>query len=378
VDADQVHVTAVQLPFGTYPTWGEVADTYGALVDRLADQPGVEAAGGSNVLPLEIGWRVPFGIVGEPPPARPEDALQSQVISVSEGYFESLGVRPRAGRFFTRLDTRDAVPVIVVNESFARRYLGGAATIGRQLSTEAVVMGPLGINLMRVPGSVGSTLNQSQIGPPRDFEVVGVVPDVRNAPLGQAVEPAIYFPARQFPFRELRLTVRATTPAVALAALRAALREVAPAVPIGQTETWGDRVARGAAEQRLLMVILIVFGGLAALLAAVGVYGLFSWTVALRTRELAIRVALGAPPAQISGLVVKQSAVLVLAGVGLGLATMLLAGRALSSVLYEISPADPISMAAAGTLLLLAALAACVPPALRAMRVDPVQGLRAE
>ena len=163
-----------------------------------------------------------------------------------------------------------------------------------------------------------------------------------------------------------------------MSAVRSALRSAAPQVPVGAARNWDDRFAERTAEPRLLMVILAIFGILAALLATLGVYGLFSWSVALRTRELAIRLALGARPAEVGTMVVRQSLVLAGAGLVAGLVIIRLAERALASVLYEVSPGDVGSMAAAGLLLLAAALAASVAPALRAMRVNPVQGLRSE
>ena len=126
------------------------------------------------------------------------------------------------------------------------------------------------------------------------------------------------------------------------------------------------------------MTILLFFGGLAGLLAALGVYGLFSWSVALRTRELAIRLTLGARPAEVGALVVRQSAVLVIAGLAAGIVIIRLAESALSRVVFGVTTSDATALVTASTLLLVAALVACVPPALRAMRVDPVEGLRAE
>ena len=126
------------------------------------------------------------------------------------------------------------------------------------------------------------------------------------------------------------------------------------------------------------MTVLVFFGGLAAVLAALGVYGLFSWSVALRTRELAIRLTLGARPLAVAGTVVRQSAVLVVAGLVAGVVLIWIAGGALARVLYEVTPGDATSTATAGALLLAAALLASVPPAVRAMRVDPIEGLRAE
>lgn len=380
IDADQVLTTAVQLPPSAYRTWRSVSDTHAAISERIRQQPGVEAAGGGNFLPLQVGWRIPFAILGDPAPGRPEDAPQAQFHSVSDGYFESLGAPIARGRSFSSRDTPEAPGVVVVNERFAQRYLADRSAVGQVLLTTVGSIGPLGTNLFRLrqarPPTAGAPPPPPL--PPTRFEIVGVVGDIRNAPLGQDAEPAVYFSTRQFPFRELFLTVRAADRAAALAAVRTALHDTAPNVPLGAVQTWGERFAKSAAVPRLLMTILVVFGGLAALLAALGVYGLFSWSVALRTRELAIRLTLGAPPASVGRLVLRQSALLVVAGLAAGILLIRLVERALTSVLYEISPTDLGSTAIAGSLLLLAVLIACVPPALRAMRVDPAAGLRAE
>jgi putative ABC transport system permease protein len=380
VDADQVVTTSVQLPPGAYRSWESVGKTHAAILDQIRLQPGVRMAGGGNFLPLEVGWRGPFAILGAPAPGRPEDAPQAQYHSVSEGYFESLGAALAAGRLFSTLDAPDAQPVVVVNETFARSYLRDRAAVGQSILTMTNGIGPLGANLARrrLLGPAPADGSPRLHTPPTPFQIVGVVRDIRNAPIGQSVEPAIYFSTRQFPFREQFLTVRASDRAMAMAALRNGLKIAAPNVPLGVVQTWGDKFAARTAEPRLLMTLLIVFGALAALLAALGVYGLFSWSVALRRRELAIRLTLGASPASVGQLVLRQSVALVLGGLVAG-AVLVRAGRhVLSTVLFEISPTDPGATAGAGAILLAAALLACIPPALRAMRVDPAEGLRVE
>ncbi|HXW08703.1 MAG TPA: ABC transporter permease [Vicinamibacterales bacterium] len=379
VKADGVLTATVQLPAGTYPTWESVGETHSAILEQIRLQPGVEQAGGGNFLPLEVGWRSPFAILGVPAPARPEDAPMAQFHSVSEGYFEALGAPILEGRGLAATDTVDALPVVLVNEQFVRRHGGGAPVVGRVLLIRASGIGPLGANLSRrrergpVPVAAGSPPQ-----PPTRFEIVGIVRDVRNAPIGQDIEPAVYFTTRQFPFRELFLTVRAADRAMALAAVRTALRAAAPGVPLGTVETWGERFAKRTAEPRLLMTILLVFGALAAMLASLGVYGLFSWSVAIRTRELAIRLTLGAPPVSIGGLILRQSAVLILGGLIGGMLLVRVAERALAAVLYDVSPTDPASTVTAGIMLLGTAAAACLPPVIRAMRVDPAGGLRVD
>src|SRR4029077_12224185 len=195
---------------------------------------------------------------------------------------------------------------------------------------------------------------------------------------GQPTEPAVYFLARQFPFRAMYLTVDAVDAPAAVGAVRASLRRVAPGIPLTDTQTWTERLRARTAEPRLLMTLLVFFGGLAALLAVLGVYGLFTWSVALRQRELAIRLTLRAPPAAIGALVLRQGALLAAAGMAAGWLIVRFTERTLAGVLFGVAPGDVASAMIAAALLVTASLAACLPPALRAMHVDPVEGLRAE
>jgi putative ABC transport system permease protein len=380
VQADSVLTTTVKLsPDGIQAqsrdlevfrkAWRGVSDTHAQIVEEIRRQPGVVAVGHSNFLPFEVGWRQPFQIEGQPPPTRPEDASQAQMHSISDGYLEAMGATLAEGRSFSPFDNAEATGVMVVNESFAKRYLTAGRGVGQIVRIHATGIGPLGFNL--------KTMSFRQpAGMP--FEVIGVVRDVRNAPLGQAVEPAMYMTTRQFPFSEVFLAVNATDRNAAMTAVREGLRRAAPNVPMAAVQTWGERFDKRTAEPRLLMTILVCFGALAGLLAAIGVYGLFSWSVALRTRELAIRLTLGAKPASVGSLVVRQSVLLVVAGLVIGVVMIRAAQGALARVVYEVSPSDIGSTVSAMVVLLAAALIACIPPALRAMRVDPVEGLRAE
>jgi putative ABC transport system permease protein len=381
VEADDVTLATVQLSAsavgapargGTIETvWFPTADVHMRILDEIRQQPGVIAAGHTNRLPLEVGWRNPFLIEGQPRPARQEDLPQAQFMSVSDGYFEAMGAEFISGRGFTAFDNRDSVGVVIVNESFARRYLNNGNPVGKTVRTWATGIGPLGTHLKSPPN----------YRPPAEgmpHEVIAVIKDVRNVPLAQAVEPAIYFTTRQFPFSEVFIAVNAADRQMAQSAIRNALRKVTPNVPMSATQTWGERFAGRTAEARLLMTILLFFGGLAALLAALGVYGLFSWSVATRTRELAIRLTLGAKPSSVGALVVGQSAVLVVIGVIAGLVIIRAGESALARVVFGVTTSDAIALVTASVLLLVAALVACVPPAIRAMRVDPVEGLRSE
>ncbi len=375
VDADATVIAPVQLAVTSasdamgLERWRELERQHAQILDAIRARPGVEAAGAANFLPLEIGWRSGVGLDGEAVSAVVGESPQVQLHSASAGYFDAMGARMTAGRSFTEFDTAESAAVAVVNQTFVRRYWPtGAAPVGRSIRLAAQAIGPLGRNIMPGNAEPGGLA----------FEVVGVVNDIQNVPLGQDTEPAVYLSTRQFPFAETFVAVRAADAATASAAIRDALHEVAPQQPMGAARTWGERFADRTAEQRLLMSVLVFFGALAALLAAIGVYGLFSWSVALRRRELAIRLALGASPAGVGGLVVAQSVALVAAGLVAGLLIVRLSEGMLATVVYGVTPSDPRSLVSAGLLLLAAALAACVPPALRAMRVDPVEGLRTE
>ena len=382
IDANDVVVSSVQLSGRDYADWRKTGRVHGAIIDAIRRQPGVVAAGGSNFLPFEVGWRGPFGIQGQPAPARPEDAPQVQYISASDGFFETMGATIVHGRGFTAADEMDSPGVVIVNEAFANRHFNGETAVGRVITTLSGAIGPLGVNLVRIrPRPAGAPPPQqgsAQHLPPTPFEIVGVVRDVRNAPFGQPVEPAIYFTTRQYAFREQFIAVKASDRAAAVAAIRSALQQEAPSVPMGIARTWGERFSTRTAEPRLLMTILLFFGGLAALLAALGVYGLFSWSVALRKRELAIRLTLGARPASVGALVIRHSAILIVAGLAIGIVIVRLAEGALARVVFGVTTSDATALVTASAVLLMAALVACVPPALRAMRVDPVEGLRAE
>ena len=372
VRGDQVVLANVQLAMqtGDLPAWKKGAADHAALLERIREQPGILSAGSTNFMPMETGWRNP---VAEPSKAvgRYLDWPQAQHHSVSEGYFETMGATLVDGRFFTAQDTADTEPVAVVNESFAKRWFAGQKAVGRRVITAAGQIGPIGRNITWEVRPDGS-----RIAP--QVRIVGVVADIQNVALGLAPEPAIYQTTRQFPFTSVTIALAARDTATATQAVRTALASVSPSTPIGTVETWAARRDRHTAEPRLLMTTLTAFGAMAALLAAIGVYGLFAWTVALRQRELAIRLTLGARPIAVAGDVIRHGAVLALVGLFAGLAIVQTARGILATVLFGVTPHDTTSIAVAAGLLLAAALVATIPPALRAMRVDPVHGLRVE
>ena len=358
VVTDDVVTGGLQVSGAGYPDWIKVDQFYDALLESLGRQPGIDAAGASNALPLEIGWRLTFGIEGQPV-ANPNDAPVVQHVSVTPGYFEAFRAPIVDGRAFARTDRADTEPVVIVNQTFARRFFPGEPAVGKRLVSAAVNIGPLGRNL---PGRV-------------PFRIVGVVADLHQVPLGQPSEAVVYHTARQFPFRAMSVVARGADAATVAAALRNSVRGLDPTLPVG-VKTMRERLLDNTAAPRLLMFILTGFALLTGVLAAVGVYGLLACVVNERRRELAIRLALGAQPAALAALVTRQGLTLTIIGIGVGLGAAQLAGSLLKRVLFETQTTDAVALAAAGGLLLVATIVACLAPARRAARVAPVEGLK--
>jgi putative ABC transport system permease protein len=361
VSARGVLTANLQLTGATYRDWTKVDAFYSTLLDRLRQKSGVIDAGATTFLPFDAGWRLPFEIIGRPP-ARPEDAPRVQTFSVSDGYFESIGVPLIDGRFFTTHDIATSQGVVVVNSAFARQFFPNERAVGRQVRSHVSVIGPMGRNLM--------------VDQP--LEIVGIAGDFANTAPGQAMEPAIFQTTRQFPYTAMFLTVRGGDAATLQAALRSALRETNMSLPIDHVEMLDARFGQQSAQSRLLMRLLIAFGALAAVLAVVGIYGLLSWTVTSRQRELAVRLSLGARPADVGRLVMVQGITLAGAGLFAGWLFVSAASPLLARVLFQISPFSVTPMAAGGFAILVCAAISCLVPAIRASRTDPVTVLKSE
>jgi putative ABC transport system permease protein len=364
VVSDGVVTSTIQLEFAKYPQWPDVEQFYTALLEAVRRQPGIEVAGTSNAIVLEPGWRMPYAVEGRPA-ARQDEAPIAQIVTVSSGYFETFRARLVAGRFFSDADSSTTEPVVVINETMARRAFPGEPAIDRRIVSTAQQVGPLGRNLFtsREVRSVA-------------FRVVGVVSDVHQAPIGQAAEPVMYHVQRQFPFRSMTIVARGPSTAAVTSGLRQALRDLDPAVPLSNISTMNDRLVSATAAPRLLMAVLTTFAILTALLAAIGVYGLMAWTVSERRRELAIRLALGAQPSSLARLVTGHGLGLAAAGVVIGLVGAQLTRGLLETVLFRTTTTDMTAITGAAVLLILAAALACFAPARRAARVAPIEGLK--
>jgi putative ABC transport system permease protein len=363
--AQDVVTANIQLEVAKYRQWTEVEQFYSTLIEQVRRQPGVEFAGATNALPLTLGWRMPYAIEGRPA-ARPDEVPAAQIVTAGSGYFEALRARLVAGRFFTDNDSIAGEPVVVVNETFARQAFPGESALDRRVLSRVTAVGPLGRNLLFPP-------NPQQ---PMAFRIVGIVGDVHQSAIGRSQDPVIYHSQRQFPFRSMAIVARGPNTATVISGMRHALRAIDPAVPLSDIRTMNERLVAATAAPRLLMAVLTTFAVVTGVLAAIGVYGLMAWTVNERRRELAIRLALGAQPRSLAGLVTGHGLALAVIGVAIGLAGAQLARGLLQTVLFRTTTTDAGAIASAVVVLILSAAIACLAPARRAARVAPIEGLK--
>ncbi|MCA1619681.1 MAG: ABC transporter permease [Acidobacteria bacterium] len=325
-------------------------------VARISQLPGVEAAGLTRLLPLGRSdiWN-DFEIAGRPPFA-PGERNGARSYTASPEYFRVLGIPLRKGRAFQASDVKNSPPVILINEALARQHFPAQEPLGRHL--------------------VFNSLDGKSV----EREIVGVVGNVRFEAFNADEVPEFYVPFEQAPSAVSEVVVRARGEDAAglSASVRAALKGVDPNLLIWETRTMDELVGRWTAPRRFNVALLGLFAALALLLAAVGVYGVMSYTVTQRTHEIGIRMALGARARDVLAMVVRQGMVLTLAGLGLGLVGALALTRLMSGLLYGVSPTDPLVFAAVSLLLAAVALVSCLIPALRATKVDPMVALRYE
>jgi putative ABC transport system permease protein len=343
------------LPGVRYPEPRKKAEFYESLLGRVRALPGVEAAGATISLPLGgSNLSVGRGFIREGQSERPGEGTNAAYFVVTPDYFRAVRVPVVRGRAFDERDTEDAPKVIIVNETLARRHFAGEEAVGRRIRMHA--------------------------DEKFEREIVGVVGDVKARTLDAETGPQVYVPHRQDGgWGSMSLAVRtAGDPAALTAAVREEVRALDRALPVYDVKTLDDVVAASFADRRLLSTLIASFGVAALLLASVGLYGVISYTVGRRTHEFGVRMALGAAPADVLRLVLRQGLGLALVGVAAGVVAALAAVRLMSSLLYDVSASDPYIFTLVPLLLVAVALLACYLPARRATRVDPVEALRYE
>jgi predicted permease len=319
---------------------------YEDVLEAVRQLPGVVSAAAVKDAPLRgAGERWGFRIPGQPVPAG-QDRPSAMAMHVSDGYFATLGARVK-GREFTPRDRPGAPFVFVVNEAFARQHFPGAEVVGRQLD----------------------------VGVP--VEIVGVAGDIRQLAMTEEAQPTIYVHNLQNARVKTTLVVRAAGDPAALAgSVREAIWSIDPQQAITEVFTFDESVSLALSRPRLIAVLLGAFGVIGLALGALGVYGVVSALVGERRREIGVRLALGARPADVLSMVVRGGLVVAGIGAAIGLAGAVALSRSLSSVLFDVEPVDAATYAGMAVLLLLTASLASYLPARRAARVDPVETLR--
>jgi putative ABC transport system permease protein len=345
----------LDFPEGKYPRGRDIAAFGARLLDRMRSYPGIEAAGALSNLPLRGDRRTNLSFVVE---GRPRDVAQPLIAvyaATTPGALETLGLPLLRGRYFRDADTRESPKVAIVNRTLANKVFGGAEPLGKRLS--------LGDN----PS-------------PADWAtVVGVVGDLRTDDLSTAPTSQLYMPYTQESSSGMAVALRTGGDPLALAGpLRRAVAEIDPEEPVYGIRTMETIVADSMDQPRFRAFLTAIFAFIALLLAAIGIYGMLSYSVAQRTHEIGIRIALGAGSSDVLRLIVAQGMSPAAIGVAAGVLGGAIVSRLVAALLFEVAPTDLPTFVAVPAILLLVALAACAIPAARATRVDPTVALREE
>ncbi len=350
---ENVLAVEVSLPRDKYDNNNKSVDFYQQLLNRVQTLPGVLKAGGVNIVPMSSGnLDGPFQIVGRPTFPKGQEPYAQQRVA-TPGYFEAIGTALRRGRTFTDQDDAHAARVVLINETFARRFFGGQQPIGQRLD-------------------LGDT--QEAL-----WEIVGVVADVKNDDLDERPDPTIYLPHAQNVWLTMHIVIRATQdPTRLVSALRSEVHSLDPNLPVYNVKTLTGMIDERISPKRLMTYILAIFALIALLLAAIGIYGVMSYAVTQRTQEIGIRMALGAQATDVLKLVVSNGMMLALIGVVIGLPCAFGLTRLLGTFLFGVTPTDAATFAAVSICLIIVALLACYVPARRATKVDPLVALRYE
>ena len=355
---DNLATMGVTLLRTTYPEDNQVAEFYSQLLERVSVSPGVKSAGAIAELPLS-GSNISdyFTIEGRPAIPREQRPL-AECRTITPNYFESMEIPLMRGRDFAETDTKKTPNVAVINEAFAHQHFADEDPLGHRIILQGQFRDPL--------------------------LIVGVVGNVRDFGLDEQPTPEIYYPYLQNPLNEtynrsMTIVVRTKSDAAAMTdSLRAELLSLDKTLPVYALKPMTEYLRDSLSRRRFNMVLLSVFAAVALLLAAVGIYGVISYSVAQRTHEIGIRVAVGAHARDILRLVVGQAMSLTLVGVALGLGASFALTRVIESLLFEVSPTDPLTFAVIASVLTGVALTACFVPAHRATKVDPMVALRYE
>lgn len=346
--AEQAVAFRVTLQGDEYAGAQQIRNRVTEFETRLLALPGVTAAGATTILPLSgLGSVIDFAVVGAPPPP-PDVNEEIGAASVTPDYFTAIGARLERGRYFTPQDDAGHPPVAVINEAAVRRWFKGREPLG---------------HLVAMSGE--------------QIQIVGIVRDVRQRHPGEPVAPQLFRPYAQRTTRSLRFVVRSSTDPIALApAIRAEMRRIDPNLAMTEFTPLDQLIAGSVARPRFYTALLALFAGVALALAATGIFGVMSYSVAQRAREISIRMALGAPAGQVLRMIVARAVALAGAGAILGLLGTIAVGRVIQNQLYGVGILDPVTLASVLGVLIACAAAASFLPARRAAALDPATVLR--
>jgi putative ABC transport system permease protein len=347
-----VLTAVVTLPPAVYPERNQIAPFYSQLLERVRTLPGVQSAGAVSSLPLAGNDSdADFVIEGRPAP-QPDQRPVAWYSSVSSDYFRTMGMRLVAGREFNERDNENSPKVVIISEATARRHFPNEDPVGKRIGN----------------------------GRPDGWrEIVGVTADVKHFGINQDARVSMFFPHIQQPARRMFVVARAAADPLSLSsALRGAVAAMDKNLAVSNISAMEEITAQSIGQERFTLLLLGVFSALALALAVAGIYGVMSYAVAQRTHEIGVRVALGAQARDVLKLVVTQGMALVLAGVGIGLASSLALTGFMRGLLFGVSATDPMTFAGVAALLALVAFVACYVPARRASKVDPMVALRCE
>jgi putative ABC transport system permease protein len=350
---DHAQLVQLSLPGQKYGSNELQAQFLRRAVSAVAALPGVEHAGGSNVVPFSGDYVLTFEIFGRPPPG-PGENQSANYYAITPDYFRAMGIPLTRGRFFSDQDSARAPRTAIINERLARDYFPGQDPIGKRINIDS--------------------------GPQAWREIVGVVADVKHYGLAGEAPDQMYEPFDQQPYSFMGIVLRTgqASPAPGAGSVRAAIESVDPDLPVGGVQSLGSLIEGSISSQRFTMYLLVVFSSVALFLSSMGLYGVMAYSVTQRTGEIGIRMALGARTGNVLGLILARGGLLISIGAVLGLGGALLLSRLISSLLFGVSPTDPLTFAAVVVVLGAVAAPACLIPARRAAKVDPIVALRAE
>jgi len=352
---DHLLTATLSLPHAQYKKGEQVADLYERLTTSLSALPGVESAGAGSDLPW-TGYDENSGLTIEGRKPDPGEGFHARYHMATPGYFKAMGIPLLQGRFFTAADRDGSFPAVIINHAMAEKYWPGQGAVGKRMSFDD--------------------------NPQKDSDwlrVVGVVGDVKDQPKSPAAEPAFWWPENQAPQADMSIAVRTSSdPRQAVDGLRQAVRQLDPELAVADIKLMDQIADSAVSTPRFTFALVGLFAALAIILAAIGAYGVISYTVGQRAPEFGLRVALGAKRGDLLRMVLAQSAKLAIPGTIIGVILAMSLGRVVRGLVYQVSPTDPVIMTAVVLLVLFIALLASYIPARRAAATDPMTTLRTE